>query len=223
MDVILNEVDKALKKKGLSDAAASKLAVGHPSLIKNFRMPRSGDKRYNVAALEKLADVLDLELYFGPPRETPASDTDLVLPSKANPDDFSLINLHDVQASASNGAQNHSENVISSLAFRKDWLARKGLSPDRTSLIHIKGDSMEPTLHDRALVLIDQKKTTPTARRMFAFREGPELFVKRLEKPDVNTLIISADNPDYPTRVLTRHDMNMIHIIGEVVWTARDI
>jgi len=223
MDVILKEIDKALKKKGLSDAAASKLAVGHPALIKKLRLPSKGEKRYNYLALEKLADVLDLELYFGPPRETPASDTDLVLPNKANPDDFSLINLHDVQASAGAGSINHSENVISSLAFRKDWLARKGLSPAHASLIHVKGDSMEPTLYDRSLVLIDQQKTTPGNRRMFAFREGTELYVKRLEKPDTNTLIISADNPKYPTRVLVRHDMNAIHIIGEVVWKARDI
>lgn len=40
MDPILATIDLALKRKGLSDAAASKLAVGHPSLIKNLRMPR---------------------------------------------------------------------------------------------------------------------------------------------------------------------------------------
>ena len=71
MDGIITEIDKALRKKGLSDAAASKLAVGHPSLIKNFRAPKTGEKRYNLTALAKLANVLDLELYFGPKREPP--------------------------------------------------------------------------------------------------------------------------------------------------------
>ena len=70
MDPILDVIDQALKAKGLSDAAASRQAVGHPSLIKNMRMPREGEKRYNLPALKKLADVLGLEFYFGPPRET---------------------------------------------------------------------------------------------------------------------------------------------------------
>jgi phage repressor protein C with HTH and peptisase S24 domain len=68
MDLILEAIDEALKKKGLSDAAASKLAVGNPSLIKNFRAPSAAGKRYNAVALQKLADVLDLEFYFGPRR-----------------------------------------------------------------------------------------------------------------------------------------------------------
>lgn len=68
MDLILEAIDEALRKKGLSDAAASKLAVGNPSLIKNFRAPSAAGKRYNAVALQKLADVLDLEFYFGPRR-----------------------------------------------------------------------------------------------------------------------------------------------------------
>ena len=68
----MEEIDKALRQKGLSDAAASRLAVGHPSLIKNFRLPSKEDKRYNFTALSKLAGVLELELYFGPPRTAAA-------------------------------------------------------------------------------------------------------------------------------------------------------
>ncbi len=147
-------------------------------------------------------------------------------PENADPQnegEYHLINLHDVQASAGGGALNESEGVLSSLAFRKQWLAKKGINPANASLIYVAGDSMEPTLADRSVVLINHQSTEPHKRRMFAFREGAELFIKRLEKPDINTLIISGDNPNYPSRVLTRHAMNSIHIIGEVVWTARDV
>lgn len=68
MDSILDEIDKALQRKGLSAAAASKQAAGHYSLIKNMKSAKSKGKRYSVETLEKLAEVLDLELYFGPRR-----------------------------------------------------------------------------------------------------------------------------------------------------------
>ena len=57
MDPILEIIDAALRRKGLSDSAASKLAVGHSSLIKNMRIPRDGEKRYNLPALQKLSEV----------------------------------------------------------------------------------------------------------------------------------------------------------------------
>jgi hypothetical protein len=66
---ILDIIDEALLRKGLSASAASKLAVGNPSLIKNMRQETGYQKRFNAVALSKLANVLDLEFYFGEERE----------------------------------------------------------------------------------------------------------------------------------------------------------
>jgi hypothetical protein len=66
---ILDLIDEALLRKSLSASAASKLAVGNPSLIKNMRQETGYQKRFNAVALSKLANVLDLEFYFGEERE----------------------------------------------------------------------------------------------------------------------------------------------------------
>lgn len=63
---VIAAIEAALVRKGLSAAKASQLAVGHPSLIKNLR---SGKGRFSYEALAQLANVLDLECYFGPPRQ----------------------------------------------------------------------------------------------------------------------------------------------------------
>ena len=55
-------IEQALKRKGFSAAAASKMAVGNPSLIKNIR---NGQGRVSFDHLQKLALVLDLECRFG--------------------------------------------------------------------------------------------------------------------------------------------------------------
>ena len=64
---ILDIIDEALLRKGLSASAASKLAVGNPSLIRNMRQETGYQKRFNAVALSKLANVL--EFYFGEERE----------------------------------------------------------------------------------------------------------------------------------------------------------
>lgn len=63
---IFETVKEALARKGLTAAEASKLAVGNDTLINNLSRERYGSPR--VDSLMALAEVLDLELYFGPRR-----------------------------------------------------------------------------------------------------------------------------------------------------------
>lgn len=57
-------IQQALKNKGISESKASELAVGNKSAIKNIR----GGQSPTIRQFEKLAHVLGLEFYIGPPR-----------------------------------------------------------------------------------------------------------------------------------------------------------
>lgn len=225
MDPILLTIDQALRRKGLSDAAASKLAVGHPSLIKNLRMPREGEKRYNLPALMRLAEVLDLEFYFGPVRDTgPGARA-------AEPTEFAHIPLHAALLAAGDGHANHSEDVIEYLAFRRDWLRRLGVAPSNAVLARASGDSMQPCVWDGDMVLIDRSKTevpvrTPSAKRgrspVYAFLDDGQARIKRIERPDEGQVILLSDNPEYPPEFAKIENLS---IIGKVLWwghTNRD-
>lgn len=85
MDEVLKAIDAALLARGLSDAAASRLAVGNPSLIKNLRNRRSTERDHPFENLSKLAAVLDLELYFGPRRRTASTTPEVVRFSETGP------------------------------------------------------------------------------------------------------------------------------------------
>jgi len=216
MDVILDQIDAALKRKGYSDAKASRLAVGHPSLIKNFRMKREGEKRYNWASLQRLAEVLDLELYFGPPREEGH-----VYTTEIDGEEFASIPRYDAQLAAGGGALNDDHPPASSLAFRRDWLARSGISPAAASILSVRGDSMRPTLHDADLVMIDRRRTSVRNRRIYAFVDlDGEARVKRLEEIPGRMLLILSDNPACETELREGPEMNRIRMLGEVVWSA---
>ncbi|MFV0409971.1 MAG: helix-turn-helix transcriptional regulator, partial [Paracoccus sp. (in: a-proteobacteria)] len=216
--MVIDAIDRALKQKGLSDAAASKLAVGHPSLIKNLRMPREGDKRYNWTALEKLAEALDLELYFGPHRDvSPVATTEFA------GDEFAAVPRYDVEFSAGPGLENVEDMPTGAIAFRRDWLDRKKISPGHSMVVSVKGDSMVPTLHDGDLVLVDRRRTTPRGRRIYALI-GPdgEARVKRVERLP-NTLLLQSDNEQIPTELIPEAEADRIQILGEVVWWGHTV
>lgn len=225
MDPILEAIDEALRRKGISDAAASKLAVGNFALIKNMRSSRSDEKRYNFQALERLADVLGLECYFGPKRElgqVEVIDRD---------EEYAHIPLHDALLSAGPGAQNHGEEIVDFLAFRRDWLRRIGLDPARAVMARASGDSMQPCIWDGDLLLIDRSKTVPPPppksehdRRapIFALIDGAEAKVKRVQLVDRGLAMLLSDNPDHSP---TFANPDTLTIIGKVVWwghTNRD-
>lgn len=228
MDAILDEIDRALKKKRLSDAAASQLAVGHPALIKKMRMPAKGEKRYNYVALQKLAEVLDLELYFGPPRDVGQVNT--VAPDV---DEYVKVPLHAAELAAGAGAtgNGNGDDVSGELVFSRAWMRKAGLAPSKAALAHVRGDSMEPTLRDGDVVLLDTSKTSVPARPrvpgrplradLYAFREGDELRIKRIEHSAVGQLILHSDNTSlYAPELHIMGGIDDFRIIGKVVWSG---
>ncbi|KAA2314529.1 helix-turn-helix transcriptional regulator [Puniceibacterium sp. HSS470] len=225
MDPILAAIDVALKRKGLSDAAASKMAVGHASLIKNLRMPRSGEKRYNLPALQKLAEVLDLELYFGPKR-----DTGPVQQIVIEGDDYAHIPVHAATLAAGNGALNTEESVVDHLAFKREWLRRIGVTASAAVLARVAngdlGESMMPTICPGDMVLIDtSRREIPNRPADYKSRKGPIYAfttdegarVKRVAQMSDMVILIS-DNPDIGPEFLTRDKWASFNVIGKVVW-----
>jgi len=226
MDPILDTIDAALRKKGLTDAAASKLAVGHPSLIKNLRMPRDSEKRYNLPSLMKLAAVLDLEFHFGPRRE-PIGVEHVIVDGA----DFASIPLHEAYLSAGPGLMNGDDvAIIDHLVFRQDWLRKIDVKAGDAAMARISGDSMAPGIQNGDLVMIDTtRREVPTRKAVrkpqqlpiFAFMQDQEARVKRLERlPKERILILYSDNKDLAPEIISESDAHTINILGQVVWSG---
>lgn len=218
MDRVLAAIDAALVRKGLSDAAASKLAVGNVALIKNMRSARGQEKRYSFQALEQLARVLDLECYFGPPRDSSQAQ-------EADPSEFVRVPVYDVRLAAGPGAANAEEPVIDHLAFRRDWLRGLGVAPSSAVIATARGESMAPTIRDGDMVLVDTASAAAPARpRAPADRRPPRIFallddgaarIKRLDLAAPGTLALLSDNPQTPPEF---RPAASVRIIGRVVW-----
>lgn len=167
------------------------------------------------SSLKALSEALNLEFYIGPKR-----DTDPIEITAIDGEQFAPIRRFDAELSAGNGAENGTADVSEMLAFRRDWLTRLGVSPSNACLVKVRGESMQPTLHDGDLVLIDQSKTKVRSGRIYAFNDGGQSKVKRLDCMDDQTLIIRSDNPQFPLDIRKGEDANALKVIGEVVWSG---
>ncbi len=136
------------------------------------------------------------------------------------PDEFVFIRQMRGKISAGGGiAPDNAVNMV--VAFRKDWVAKKG-SPDRMSLIKVQGDSMEPTLSSGDLVLVNHSRTVVLPQGgIYAIAIDDEIMIKRIQPLfHEKKLKIISDNSRYETIEV---DPVQIRINGRAIWYGREI
>lgn len=86
--------------------------------------------------------------------------------------------------------------------FRADWMAQRGYKPQHLLSIKVKGSSMEPSLHEGDMVVINAADTAPRDGEVFAVNYEGEAVIKRLVR-DAGEWWLVSDNPDqrrYPRK-----------------------
>lgn len=81
------------------------------------------------------------------------------------------------------------------VALDPRWLARHGFAPDRLIAIKVKGESMEPTLYEDDLVILNTADTQMVDGAVYAFNYEGQAVVKRLSR-DAGEWWLTSDNPD---------------------------
>lgn len=134
------------------------------------------------------------------------------------------IPVLDVEASAGHGALAEMESKSGQFGFDEDWLRK--LTPSKASslsIIHVHGDSMEPTLNDGDEVMVDLGDGQSRLRDgIYVLRMDDALNVKRVAiEPQGRRISVLSDNPAYPSwRGLERRAIN---IVGRVLWFGRKL
>jgi phage repressor protein C with HTH and peptisase S24 domain len=83
----------------------------------------------------------------------------------------------------------------SALTVPRQWIERKGYDPRRLVAIKIRGESMETTLYEDDVVVINTADTRPVDGEVFAVNYEGEAVVKRLVR-DAGSWWLASDNPD---------------------------
>ena len=124
-----------------------------------------------------------------------------------------------INASAGNGALNWEERFERIAVDEK--LVR--LLGGRKHLKHIdalevRGDSMEPLIHDGDLVAVDRSRREIREGGVYVVRIGEELFIKRIERMGEGRWRCVSVNPLYGEIPV---DAEELHVVGEAVAVMR--
>lgn len=194
------------------------------STLRSYRKSMPG-----ADALVKIAKGLGVNLVWlatgeGPMRgQEPGQVTIQQMMPSAIGDDFILIPRLDVQASAGNGALAQYEEPLDFLAFQAAWLRARNINPAFAQVLTARGDSMEPTVRDGDVLLVDTSITMVRDNALYIVIYDGMVIVKRVHKRLDGSVLLISDNERYPAEDVPAHRTVELHIAGRVVWFGRTI
>lgn len=140
------------------------------------------------------------------------------------PEGFKLIRRLDIEASAGPGAVVEAEDTFEVLAFREDWLRRRGINPLTTHALTARGDSMEPTIRDGDVLLVDKSIDHVRDNAIYVVVYAGRTLVKRLQLMRDGSVIIRSDNASaFKDELVPVAEVPDIKVAGRVMWYGRSI
>lgn len=151
-----------------------------------------------------------------------AGFNDVATPSE---DEFDLVPQMDLRAACGDGKFAEHVVVKGGLAFKKDFMRRFGISEMTSRVIYAAGQSMEPTIGDGRVVLVNLTETEPVDGKVFLIcDQDGAMILKRLIReyePSIQQTVwkTRSDNPDkrsFPDKILP--DDPRVKIVGRAIW-----
>ena len=122
--------------------------------------------------------------------------------------------------SAGGGSHEVGAYAVETHAFPRQWLSRMG-NPSQMVFLDVVGNSMEPSICDGDMVLVDRTGTRATTHGVFAVGFEDTLYIKRVEQRS-GMVILHSDNPDYSAMEICGDELHSFRILGKVIWLCRD-
>ena len=144
------------------------------------------------------------EMFIGENRQQEVSDI------------ISIPYYPEVSAAAGSGALVYDENTVKHLQISSAIINIS--TGDNVCLINATGNSMQPVIDDKDLLLVDLSQKLITDEGIYVIRLDTTLVVKRVQKI-LNGIILISDNPQYPPREISADNFNEndAAVIGKVI------
>lgn len=115
------------------------------------------------------------------------------------------------KASAGNGYINLDQEIYY-------FPIKKGNFSDRSFLVEINGNSMEPTLEDGDYALVDPDNIDYVKNKIYVVTYNDESFIKRMVIDNKSKIImLKSDNPEYEDILITKDMQVYLKIEGRVI------
>ena len=141
------------------------------------------------------------------------------------PDGFVPVPVLSVQASAGSGAiaipfDGDTGNVV---AFRETWLRTLGFLPGRVYILWAVGDSMQPTIRDGDMLLVDRAIDQVIDDGIYVLVVGSRVMVKRIQTRLNGSVVLKSDNARYDEETIPADEVPSLIVEGRVRWVGGPI
>jgi phage repressor protein C with HTH and peptisase S24 domain len=135
--------------------------------------------------------------------------------------DFVLVRPVGHEIRIGTGEKDTEKNTKEKYAFHREWLQSKGDLEDLL-LFEVRGDSMEPTITDGDVVLMDSSRKQLVVGNIYALRIEKTVVVKRLQPVGARRIEVMSDNKLYDSYEIDLGKED-IEILGQVIWIGREL
>lgn len=142
-------------------------------------------------------------------------------PEDLEPDDDRVwIDRYDYHFSAGTGLIQWEIRQKKALPFDIGFFKALGSKPKDCKLLTVRGDSMEPYLFNRDMMMIDSIKTHIRDGQVYAIYFEDEPLVKQVFKQVGGGIVLHSYNPKYPDKEVPAESMSLVKIVGEVIYRS---
>lgn len=93
----------------------------------------------------------------------------------------------------------------------------KNANADSIIALNVAGDSMEPTLSDKEIILFDKDNRDVKNGGIFIVSTNAGLFVKRVALKTDGSLELISDNKSYNSEHVELEEMESLNLLGRVI------
>lgn len=139
-------------------------------------------------------------------------------------EDFVLVEKARARPSAGGGSLETSGEREGAYAFRLDWVMQKTTDTTRLKIMEVMGRSMENTLHNGDMCLVNERDRELVEDRIYVIRVHDEIYVKRFSRAP-GRYLFRGDNRELAYQDIevdvTDESLNW-EIIGRVIWAGKE-
>lgn len=209
-------VRDARKKLGLTIDDLARQTGMHPNTV--GRIER-GENEATIEQLLRIAHALHVLpavlMHFHSPHPVAGSLDD---------DEFALVDMLDVKASAGSGAMNGHGEILGKFAFKRSWLQRRGVKADAARIIRARGNSMADRINDGDILLVNTAVHHLEQDGVYVIELDGLDYVKLVQRDFATGGVqIISYNPDFRPQHLTAEQAADLRISGRVVWHGGEL
>lgn len=207
-------LDQAIAQSG-GPSAVARRAEMYLGTLNRYR----GGRELPSSALVSLARATGVRLEWLATGEGPMQGDSTPAEAPATPPGYVLLPLVEARAAAGNNGGLRSDHLVDFIAFSESFLKQTlRRAPQNLALLTASGDSMDPTIRDGDLLLVDTSARRIEGSFIYVLAIGGGLLVKRIDLRRDGSVVLKSDNPKYDAEEVPAVETPTLEVLGQVIW-----